>query len=71
MKGNVQAIHGLYVAGNMACAPLKLVQTAASQGAVTGAKVNSGGSAPQRDLRAQLPPRPRPAAAQGRCWRSS
>lgn len=26
----------------MACAPLKLVMTAASQGAVTGAKVNSG-----------------------------
>ncbi|KAL4431753.1 hypothetical protein ABPG77_002969 [Micractinium sp. CCAP 211/92] len=40
-KGNVQAIHGLYVAGNCAAAPLKLVMTAASQGSVTGAKVNS------------------------------
>ncbi|EFN53914.1 hypothetical protein CHLNCDRAFT_136116 [Chlorella variabilis] len=40
-KGNVLAIHGLYVAGNCATAPLKLVMTAASQGAITGAKVNS------------------------------
>jgi hypothetical protein len=32
---------GLYAAGNCAKAPLKLVMTAASQGAITGAKINS------------------------------
>lgn len=32
---------GLYAAGNCASAPLKLVMTAASQGAITGAKINS------------------------------
>ena len=40
-RGNVECVHGLYVAGNCAIAPLKLVVTAASQGAVTGAKVNT------------------------------
>ncbi|GAB4821227.1 hypothetical protein N2152v2_008273 [Parachlorella kessleri] len=41
MKGNVASVHGLYVAGNCATAPLKLVMTAASQGATVGAKINS------------------------------
>lgn len=40
-KGNVACIHGLFVAGNASISPLKLVMTAASQGAVVGAKVNS------------------------------
>jgi thioredoxin reductase len=40
-RGNVKCVHGLYAAGNCSKAPLKLVITAASQGAVTGAKINS------------------------------
>jgi thioredoxin reductase len=40
-KGSVECVHGLYLAGNCASAPLKLVITAASQGAIVGAKVNS------------------------------
>lgn len=40
-RGNVKSVHGLYAAGNCARAPLKLVMTAASQGAITGAKINT------------------------------
>jgi len=40
-RGNVKSVHGLYAAGNCAKAPLKLVMTAASQGAITSAKINS------------------------------
>lgn len=40
-RGGVGCLPGLFAAGNCAAAPLKLVATAASQGTVTAARINS------------------------------
>ena len=63
-RGSVESVHGLWVAGNAGTAPLKLIITAASQGAVTGAKINSDCSTRTCSCATSrgLPPRRRPAA---------